>query len=179
MSKRKKCTNGCLMIRAIHIIIAMVMLLILPGMAWLFDDETSRESLQGIKGVRVVVESIKPEIEKDGLTITQIQTDVELKLRLAGLNVLLYKELSKAPESPTLYVYPHVIKSSYNIYIYNIELALFQNVYLERDSKISTTAPTWSAGYLGITSELDYIRSKIKDKVDSFINAYLSVNPKK
>jgi hypothetical protein len=151
----------------------------MPGMAWLFDDETSRKSLKGVKGVQVVVESIKPEIEKDGLTTTQVQTDVELKLRLAGLNVLPYKEILETPGSPTLYVYPHVLKSSYNFYIYNIELALFQNVYLERDNKFSTTSPTWSVGYLGITSELDYIRSKIKDQVDGFINAYLSVNPKK
>jgi hypothetical protein len=171
------------MIRASHIersiVTVMVGLLILPGVVWGFDydNESSRETLRGIKRVRVMVGDIETEIERDGLTKNQIQTDAELKLRLAGLNVLSRKEASEAPGiqlivSVAIFKFPDS-----SGYIYSIVVALFQNVFLERNSKESL-APTWSAGYFGVTPRLDLIRNKTKDGVDQFINAWLSVNPK-
>jgi hypothetical protein len=172
------------MIRVGHIITVMVVLLILPGMVWGFNSETTRKTLQGIKGVNVTVDDINPEIEKDGLTRSQIQTDVELKLRTAGLNILTVEEALKTPGRPWIYVNANIQyftrgKIFRGAYICNLDLKLMQNVYLERNSKLSVASTTWSAdGYLGKTPDLDDIRSKIKDLVDEFISAWLSVNPK-
>lgn len=162
------------MIRASHIITVMVGLLILPGVVWGFDTEASRETLRGIKGVWVAIEDINPEIERDGLTKKQIQTDVELKIRLAGLNVL---ERLKAPGRPWLYVGVNVFRTSLGPYVYVVDVELWQDVYIERNSKRSV-ALTWSTNYFGITSDLNPIRNEIKDRVDIFLNAWLSVNPK-
>ncbi len=163
--------------RASHIVIVMVVLLmVLPAMVWGIDEET----LQGIKGVGVVVEDINPEIEKNGLSTSQIQTDVELKLRMAGINVLTTEERLVAPGKPWLYVKTHVLKSSQmKAYVFVVNLKLLQEVYLVRNAQI-TSAPTWhvGAGGFGISPDLDVIRGVIKDSVDVFLNAWLSVNPK-
>ena len=162
------------MIRASHIVsAAMVLLMILPGMVWgYYNDEFSRKTLKGIMAVLVVVESIEPEIEEAGLTRSQVQTDVELKLHLTRLNV----EHGKTGW-PRLLVYVNILMTSYGAYVYVVNLELEQLVYLERNKK-PTRAATWFTGVFGIVSELDKIRKTIKDRVDVFLNAWLSVNPK-
>ena len=166
------------MIRKKYFVAFIIMLLILPGTVWGVDDDSDRATLQGIKGVFVSIENIEPKIDKDGLTKSQIQTDVEIKLRLSGLKVLSDKELIKTPGMPTLKVYPHVFKSSQKFYVYKINVRLFQFVYLQRNGQ-GILAPTWSLGDLGMSPGVDYIRNKTKEYVDKFINAWLSVNPKK
>jgi hypothetical protein len=46
------------------------------------------ELLSGLDGLRLAVERIKPEIERDGLFGNILLTDMELRLRLAGIKVL-------------------------------------------------------------------------------------------
>ena len=52
-------------------------------MARAAGSESERQTLKGLNGVRVVVADMHPEAEPSGLTRALIQTDVELKLRLA------------------------------------------------------------------------------------------------
>ena len=177
------------MVRTSHIVIAVIaLLMILPGMVWGFDDEGSRETLRGIKGLQVVVEPIEPEIETVGLARSQIQADVELKLRTAGLNILIREkrntEIIRASGEAYLYVNPHILKlhkiPSYfqvDAYVFSIDLELYQAVNLMRNKKRST-ALTWSTGVLGINRDLAQIRGEIIERVDVFLDAWLSVNPK-
>ncbi len=62
------------------------------------DSESTRESLRGIPGVYVLIEHLNPDAESDGLTRTQLRTDVELKLRLAGIKVFTREERFLGPE---------------------------------------------------------------------------------
>lgn len=82
----------------------LVLFLLISPCAYAQDD-FQIESLRGLKGVLVLVEALKPEIEADGLRRDSIQTDVELKLRLAGIKVLTEEECLKEPGCPWLYVY--------------------------------------------------------------------------
>ncbi len=170
------------MIRLSHIVTAVIVLLmILPGMVLGFDDEWSRETLRGIKGVRVVVGPIRPEIEKTGLTRSQIQTNVELKLRMAGVSVWSPKYPVKRHEQyewGQLYVFADILRIWSGAYVYVLQLEVTQFTHLARNKKIAMAA-TWSKGTYGIDEDLDKVRSTAKDLVDSFINAWLSVNPKK
>jgi N-acetylglutamate synthase/N-acetylornithine aminotransferase len=45
-------------------------------------------------------------------------------------------------------------------------------------NKKRAAALTWSTGVLGTNRDLDKIRSEIKGRVDVFLDAWLSVNPK-
>src|ERR1051325_9720100 len=51
-----------------------------------------RELLRGLQGVYVEIESLDPDAEKDGLTKDRLQTDVELRLRQADIQVLTKKQ---------------------------------------------------------------------------------------
>ena len=52
------------------------------------DGKETRKTLVGLSGVYVLVETIEDDVERDGLSRAQIQTDMELKLREAGIPVL-------------------------------------------------------------------------------------------
>jgi hypothetical protein len=151
------------------------------------------ESLRGLKEVQILIEALRPDIEEDGLKISQIQTDVELKLRLAGINI--YTEtpitlrkmfLHFEMGAPYLYVNVNSNKNVLGFYSVNISVALKQNVYLPREmkddiKKVHLSTITWVRESLGSAREAEvanYVRDIIKDKVDEFINDYLSVNPK-
>jgi len=163
----------------IGFILILVMLLTSSSFAFAEYYTDQKETLRGLTGVFVLIENLDPEIEKDGLTRSQIRTDVELKLRLAGIKVLSKEERLKSPGMPYLYVHTNIFKMEDIIgYVYSISVLLTQTVLLERDMKNSSFADTWKTAYVGITSDLENIRMKIKGRVDKFINDYLAVNPK-
>jgi hypothetical protein len=154
------------------------------------DTEENRRSLFGIEAIKLLIENIDPEIEKEGLTKKQIQTDVELKLRMAGIKLLSMKEGRDSDKNGLLYVVISVIKISESAYNYSIDIEFHQNVYLVRDIKEQMKlglkvyarpyfTETWSDGSIGITHNLGKIRNSVKDLTDTFINAYLSVQPRR
>jgi hypothetical protein len=138
------------------------------------DNELERATLRGVTGITVLVEGINPDAVKDGLTTEQIQTDVELHLRKAGVNVL--------TSSPTyLYVNAHALKGQDavgGIYVYNCEVSLHQPVVVAATAAVAIV-PTWSASYLGLVGRNNIARSvrdEVADLVDQFLNAYLAAN---
>ncbi len=138
-----------------------------------------QESLRDLKGVYISVESLAPEIQKDGLTKDRIRKDVELMLRKAGIKILSKKEWFDVEGSPCLYVNAHVVKlRETREYIYSINISFKQTVYPARKPVEITGAATWTiGGIIGITPDLDKIRASVKTQVEDFIKAYLSVNP--
>src|SRR5262245_50071404 len=84
------------------------------------DTEEDRASLRGLHGVRVVVEAMEPNIERDGLTRQQILTDVELRLRKSGIRVLTREERQRAPGQPWLYVRVSTRQSPHGLYAVSI-----------------------------------------------------------
>ncbi|MDP2997766.1 MAG: hypothetical protein Q8N47_09775 [Bryobacterales bacterium] len=160
----------------------MAVLLVAAGSAKALDNEMTRQSLRGLKGVEVMVENLDPEAEADGLSKTMIQTDVELKLRQAGIRVLTKDQVLAAAGRPWLLIHASTFRRKADpLYAYHLDVRLEQDVRLERDPKIMVIlATTWSAlGRIGTvgSEKLPQIRDDIKDQVDQFINAWLSVNP--
>ena len=142
------------------------------------DELLGRQNLRGIKGVSVLIE-VSPDLKKCGLTESQLQVDVELKLRMAGIKVLTGK---KAIDQPFVFLQVEGAKkpNSYNLYLFYIGVELHQGVYLMRNKSIFSVVPTWSTYTFGEASseQMTVIRDLAKDFVDQFINDYLSVNPK-
>src|SRR5258708_19984091 len=69
-----------------------------------------RANLKGAGPTRVLVEALRPEAEATGLTREQIQSEVELRLRKAGIQVL--DDNDDNSLSPYLYINFSTIKSS-------------------------------------------------------------------
>jgi hypothetical protein len=153
-------------------------LMFISSGAFAVDSEESRATLQGLDRVSVVVETLDPEIKQEGLTETQIQSDVEQGLRQAGIELLTEEKWQDEAEGPCLYVRPNVYKPWPGFYFCCIDISLVQDVTLKRNSRISVHSPTWSMGKFGVTHSPMGIRESVKDCVDRFITAYLSVNPK-
>jgi len=163
--------------------IVLAVALAAPALSFASDDEYSGKSLRGLRGVYVLVEDLRPEVEQAGLTKAMIQTDAELKLRLAGIRVLTQDENLKEPGMPYLYLRATVFQSSPKSWRFSVTVELTQYVQLTRNPAIVVGAHTWSSERLnGIAPSADMpqmVRSDSKDLVDQFINAYLAVNPKK
>jgi len=147
------------------------------------DSEMNRATLQGLRGVRVLVEDLAPEVEREGLVKDQLQKSVEERLRSAGIRVLTQEEAVKAPGEPYLYVNVNIsfAKGEEEICSYSIDVALIQNVTLVRIPKQTSYAVTWSTGGVGLIGKksLSELKGSVEEIADIFVKAFFSVNPKK
>jgi hypothetical protein len=152
-------------------------LMALPAAATAADSQIERASLTGLTTISVVVEDLAPIAQKNGITTATLQTDVERRLRQAGISVTpdadayLYVHVTVADPGPSLPL-PYVV-----------DVSLMQEVTLPRGLKTRTPlqCPTWSLNRLGMSSA-DRVRAPVTDRVDEFVDqfirAYQSVNPK-
>jgi hypothetical protein len=148
---------------------------LLAAPVWGEDSAAQRATLKGVTIVEVVVEAMDPVAEQDGLTRSQLQTDVELRLRQAGITV-----------GPTLtghlYVNVDTAKSGQGqTYAYNVAVQYMQQVVLARDPKAPPIfATTWETGGVSMiaASRLGEVRQDVANYVDQFIKAYREQNPK-
>ena len=152
--------------------------------AYASDTKSDSLSLRGLKGVEVLVEGPKDDAKRAGLTKSQLQTDVELRLRQLGIPVLTQEQSLAAPGAPYLYVNVNSYQRDPDVPVldFAIRVELNQKVVLVRDSTIRVTAATWSGSvlsYAGTEVFANHVREKLRTYVDRFANAYLEQNPKK
>ncbi len=145
-------------------------------------SEYTVESLRGLTGVAVSVESFSPEVkERLPFSENQIRADVELKLRMAGIKVLSDEERFNTPGMPFLYVGVHIDETSDLLPIlgYNITVQLRQQVYLARNFEL-LFGSTWEKSVTDAVNirSVSTTRDMVKDFLDHFISDYLLVNPK-
>jgi hypothetical protein len=113
-----------------------------------------------------------------------VTTDVELRLRQAGITVLPGGTVLPG-ESPSPWLYVRVgFVASGTVYAYAVEVELHQPVTLVRDREITAYgATTWRVGPLvglaGRDGIAERVRRVLRDMVDEFVNAYLAANPKR
>lgn len=137
------------------------------------------ETLRGLKGIHVKIEKLRDDAKKAGLTQSILKTDVELKLRKAGIRVLTKDEIYLTPGVPHLYVNVRAIKpKTIRGFVYSARVEFAQRVILPRNRSIETEALTWTDSFIGITPDLRDVREVVGDLVDQFMNDYLAVNPK-
>ncbi|MFN7947020.1 MAG: hypothetical protein U0Z53_16840 [Blastocatellia bacterium] len=165
-------------------VLCLTIVLALPVAAQQTDDQ--KKALKGLKNVFVLVEGLSPDAEQDGLTAAILKTDVELRLRKAGIRVLSLDGWAKTPGVPILYVNVALQKNKAGFYACALNLFLIEKVLLERDLMQRDTtvndlhfAVTWRDGAVATKAEsrLRTVREDLSDLVDSFINDYLATNP--
>jgi hypothetical protein len=164
--------------------LALLVLLSTANIAVALDIEATRKSLAGLTGVWVVVEPFAPEAELQGLTITAVRTDAELKLRKAGIRVLTEEAFNKSSSMPFLELAAAISTESSDRWEVSKFVNLRQNAVLERDrSIVAFGAVTWSVEQVNAVVRPSiiarFVRDGFNDMVDQFVNAYLAMNPKK
>jgi len=166
-------------------LIAIVLLLgpIEAGVFAIEDNEPDGYTLEGIRNIYVRV-AMDPEVEKRGLRADQLKKDTEQQLREAGIKIMTEENFSRLKGSVR---YPlaglDVIITLIDIQemeldIYDIVVKIRQVVFLARRPVIKIFAPTWKEHAVFQSESLGLIREKLKESVDKFLAAYLSVNPK-
>ena len=140
------------------------------------------EVLRGLKGLKVVVENIPPDIERLGLTKRDVQNDVETRLRQAGLKV--YPDF-RPPAMTALYINIKVLNppTARNVVVYSINTMLFENSYLKRDvgsvgDLKEVRAANWTKAMVGIlpTANIREIRKKLDEELSKFMADYFAMN---
>jgi hypothetical protein len=144
------------------------------------DSEIDRASLKGLKGVFVLVEDLNPLEEQAGLKTADVQTDVEEKLKAAGIPLLSKTQDIDTPGMPTLYISVSVASSTTtDLWPFSIDVNLEQQATLKRSpDTFVPTAITWHVGSIGAVdkSNIRSIRDRVNEQVAKFVNAYLKVN---
>ncbi|HME70119.1 MAG TPA: hypothetical protein VKM54_09660 [Myxococcota bacterium] len=150
-------------------LLCLVMTLAATHSANASDDTPSRQSLVALNNICVVVALTGAQAQA-GFNESTFQTDVELKLRSAGLTVP--NESSKC--DAWLFVCIGALHKRPNERVaFRTDLLLQQNVLLARDPSSQVMGTTWFVGGVG-TGDLEYIRKLIRDNTDQFFNAWLS-----
>ncbi len=160
------------------VITSVILGLILAFGAQTRADQNSFEvpTLKGIDTLFVVVENLSDAAKALNLTTDVIQTDVELKLRLAGIHVVKLQVGAKLSGSPYLYVNVTATEDHRAAYV---DVELDQDATLVRNSTYAQGVTTWSTGVILSNASGQDVRNYIKDHIDKFLNDWLSVNPKK
>jgi len=133
-----------------------------------YDSGLSRPTLKGITSVFVVVGNLDDNAKKIGLTEESIKTDVELKLLIAGMNFA--TDGFTVPGNTHLFVNVGVLPP--------LAASIQVELLLQRNSEPVIGAMTWSLHGEITNPTLQGIRDLIKQLVDQFLNAWLSVNLK-
>ena len=158
----------------------VVSLVILIGVA-LMPQTTAAQghaattSLTGINTLFVLVEDLPDGAKKLGLAPLALQTDAELKLRLAGLRVITEQESLKVPGGPYLYVDVAATASGDAVFV---AVEVHQDATLELNHKVVAGVTTWQRGAVFKYPKAQDIRDDVKDFIDQFLNDWLTANPK-
>jgi hypothetical protein len=156
--------------------------LILFGQAAVAQLPSQKNALRSLSSPNVEVEVQDADFQRS-VSESQVRTDVELKLRRAGIRLTdrsdSYPKIVvnvRAAKNETLgrgiAIYPFII---------NVELVSFINA--EMDAKKPPRrlfAAIWETDKVGMfgSARLQEIRGLVNDCVDEFINDYLAANPK-
>lgn len=153
-------------------------------------ENYQRASLQGLKGIYVLIDGQFDDLIREGLTKDQLKTDVELQLRKARIKVLTEQEFETMPESPHLSITVSSSKGAIGVsgsyskttfYAIGLLIQLHQDVILIRNPKMKISGVTWKTILTGWHEAKDVknsVRENLKDGIDIFMNDYLTANPK-
>ena len=153
---------------------AIFQLTVCPLLARGADDPYG---LRGISSVWVLIDSLGAEEANMGVAADAVRTDVELRLRSAGLRVISPEEAKEIALKDNTFLYINVAATSGGLAA--TVLAQFgQAAHLLRNCLPIGTAFTWTDLSTLLDPSLDSVRSEIKDLVDKFLYEWLKQNPR-
>ena len=122
----------------------------------------------------------------DELSNDKLRTDVELKLRLAGINIVASRtdESSPLEDAEFLVKVTGLLIPELDAYVFKIYVGLRQYGYWKRDLGDTEipyqTSVIWERETFGLSPRdtENYLRGIVKDYIDEFLIDYLEANPK-
>jgi hypothetical protein len=160
----------------------VIFALLLVAAVSLRAEEAQQASLKGLTAVRVVVDHPGKETEGYGLTQAALRTGVESRLKKAGITLLSPQE--RAQGMPYLHLSVAAFPADGpgdDLFVYSIDLNLYQEVRLIRVPSVRVESPTWSAaGTVGTIKavKLTTLHDTVGHYVDGFVAAHQAANAK-
>ena len=154
--------------------------LLIAGACLASDTSMDRATLRGLQAVKVVVDPLGSELEREGLDANRLRGSIEQKVRDAGIKVdndvneFIGLSISFAQAGKKVL---SIKKGPFSL---TISLGVYQVALLTRDMATKTVVETWgvektaAAAARGLDRD---VSSAVDDLVDQFVKAYLSVNP--
>jgi hypothetical protein len=141
------------------------------------DSPHDRATLVGLTAVFVDVQPLDPAGLLAGLAPDAIKDELDVKLRLAGLRVIVGADEDVPPqERGVLQVNVSVVPvpKQDGTYAYSVYVAMLQGAVLVRDMKTILATPTWWVTKTGI-GDVKQIKAAINDGGDRFVTAWRAV----
>ena len=129
------------------------------------------DEMRGMKGFRVVVEPLIPELEKDGLCREEVLQELTAKIEKAGVRSLPYELWQKTPGKPSLSVSIQAVKLEKQNYQYTVTLEVTKSEAegsAPGSEKIKTIWAAYEMGEGGVSD----IRDRINEKMGFFLRAH-------
>jgi len=126
--------------------------------------------MRALTGLRVVVEPLHPELEKDGLRTEDIFRELAARVEKSGVRRLTDDEWQRAPGKPALTAAIEAVKLDREKYQYTVSLEATKTEAggpVAGGQKVTTI---WSTSGMGEGSVAD-IRAKINEVTELFIKA--------
>jgi hypothetical protein len=142
-----------------------------PGASAQMFVTTGRDTLRGLPGVEVEVESLEQDIERDGLTVAAIHTDVEQRLRAAGITVYTSQRANPSDAKAYLYVHVNSVKlPAQGLYAIDLQVHVRQTLKSLVTASNIVDAMTWDQ------TNVVVVREEIQSFVDQFIQDWMAVH---
>lgn len=143
-------------------------------------EKPDNHTLKGIVGVRIVIEPLNSDAVKAGLKTDDLISDVEARLRAAGIKILSDKEAERSKFSGDLSIKVGLDRSKdAPLLCFSVQLHLKQGVMVLRSSEIYACT-TWEKSAVGTVKpeNIIQIREIVKNMVDGFAREYWKQNKK-
>ena len=172
VNKLMRFCNKCRLIEG-GILIAVILSSVLVFSCSILGGKNAAEADKSrpIKEVAVFLDLEQPSGEPQGINRSQIQHDIEMNLRRAGIKTALQPINFYSSGLPIIYVNVTIAKYE-TIYAYNADL-IFMNPSSQQTSAESGKGGT--IGSSGLVNEIKQIRPKVLDLVNRFIKEYLLI----
>jgi hypothetical protein len=138
-----------------------------------------RERLRGSEGVYIFVDVIAKDKSSEEQLKLQFETDVDLALRDADIEIFTKEELETTPGRPRLSLYLVAFdEPAYkDIYLYCFRIAHIEDATLVRTYGYAEGI-CWDSGHYVGRGKKAAIRQAIKTQLNKYISDYHAANPK-
>jgi hypothetical protein len=140
-------------------------------------------SMRGLPGIYVFVDKLPQDLKPDGVLDVELESQVELLLKKAGIKILERPDALSLRGKPFLYFQVRGSKlrdqAAYAILVIG---SLVQRVILERDPSLTGFSRTWMISSFNSAGEQDLkrqIEASVTQVAEQFVKAYLSANQTK
>lgn len=136
------------------------------------DAQLDRATLRGAVAFNIVVDTVSPELEKEGITASALRARVEDRLRDAGIKI-------DAAGNDFVALRLTSVRASRGPMAVAVAIGFYQPVTLVRDRNVKTSTQTWEVETVVLADTKQVYRAcmdSADELSDRFVTAYRSVN---